>query len=358
MTDNSFQGQCKAARRKGNNCQLSGWICKGRWETQTLKITNERGTKTKWQSRTPCRRRGQKSRSTPAKCMDVVSRRHCEYFASRGFCTKRYVPWMRKNCCRTCRREKATNLRVVDGKWSQWSQWSACTKLCGGGTRLATRRCNKPSNGGRKCIGTGKKSSSCNIESCVKGETKTKSKSESNSCLKSANLYRMKHMNTPPLQWDENLAAKAKAYANVLMNNALRNNGKVTLIHDPKNNDSPGMGENLWYIDSSEISTETDYCAAADKSWYSEIQYWDYKTAKSTGKATGHFTQMVWVATTRVGYGVAVFNSPKFSGNKIAIVVAKYQKRGNINWRGRRFQDYSENVQPVKRTWALKYSSK
>ena len=67
----------------------------------------------------------------------------------------------------------------------------------------------------------------------------------------------------------------------------------------------------------------------------------------STGGPVGHFTQMVWVDTTRVGYGVAVGDSPTFDGNKIAFVVAKYQEPGNFNWIGQRLKDYSRNVQPL-----------
>lgn len=49
-----------------------------------------------------------------------------------------------------------------------------------------------------------------------------------------------------------------------------------------------------------------------------------------------------------MGYGIAVGNSRSYDGNKIAFVVAKYQKPGNVAWYGKRLRDYSRNVQPLK----------
>ena len=56
----------------------------------------------------------------------------------------------------------------------------------------------------------------------------------SEGCLKDVNMYRNKHINTPPLQWDPVLAARAQAYAEKLKALALRT-GSVQIIHDPDN---------------------------------------------------------------------------------------------------------------------------
>ena len=77
---------------------------------------------------------------------------------------------------------------------------------------------------------------------------------------------------------------------------------------------------------------------------YDEIHNYDFTTgkAKSTGLVIGHFTQMVWTASTKVGYGVAIADSPKWGkyGSKIVFVVAKYSPPGNSD-------TYTKFVQPA-----------
>ena len=77
---------------------------------------------------------------------------------------------------------------------------------------------------------------------------------------------------------------------------------------------------------------------------YDEINNWNYRKARTKGGAVGHFTQMVWVTTRKVGYGVAVRTLS--NGNIRTIVVAKYSPPGNFNMVGKRFEYYSSNVQP------------
>lgn len=222
---------------------------------------------------------------------------------------------------------------------------------CGGGRKRASRQCNNPSpqNGGKNCVGLSTRSQTCNQQNCTgRGAEISNGNETINACVLSANSYRARHENTQDLRWDAALASKAQAYANKLLNNALRNGGRgPILIHDPKN-DVEKTGENLWYGDSWRTGGDPYYCRQADKAWYAEIKDYSYVTARTTnGKPVGHFTQMVWQETTRVGYGIAVARSPRFRGNKMAIVVAKYQPPGNMHFRGRRFQDYSRNVQPL-----------
>ena len=76
---------------------------------------------------------------------------------------------------------------------------------------------------------------------------------------------------------------------------------------------------------------------------YDEIYNYNFKTGdKINGGVIGHFTQMVWKSSTRVGYGVAVASSPKWGtyGSKMVFVVAKYTPGGNT-------PPYTANVMPL-----------
>ena len=65
---------------------------------------------------------------------------------------------------------------------------------------------------------------------------------------------------------------------------------------------------------------------------YDEEKHYDYRRGRSNGGGiVGHFTQLVWKATTKVGVGVAQKGTE-------TVVVARYTSAGNF--RGR----YTENV--------------
>ena len=75
------------------------------------------------------------------------------------------------------------------------------------------------------------------------------------------NHYRGLHVNTPPIKWDPELAAKAQAYAEHLKDLSL-SSGSVVMIHDP-NNGKLGTGENLYMRDNRKIGE----CKDADDAW-------------------------------------------------------------------------------------------
>merc|ERR1712179_876280 len=108
-----------------------------------------------------------------------------------------------------------------------------------------------------------------------------------------------------------------------------------------------GQGENLYMAgmggDMSEAKVEQHIKAAVDM-WYAEIRDYDFKTAskKRGGGAVGHFTQVVWAASTKLGLGYAY---GKKSGRNVIYVVGRYSPRGNFHMSGRRKEDYSKNVQ-------------
>ena len=82
---------------------------------------------------------------------------------------------------------------------------------------------------------------------------------------------------------------------------------------------------------------------------YEEIDDYDYNTARSrNGKPVGHFTQLVWRDTKKIGVGIASGRSRLFAeyGNVETFIVAKYSPQGNFHWRGNRYRDYSSNVLP------------
>ena len=58
--------------------------------------------------------------------------------------------------------------------------------------------------------------------------------------------------------------------------------------------------------------------------WYSEIENYDFKTSKSKGGVTGHFTQVVWKASSQVGIGF-------YCEEKDCCVVGNYYPGGNYN---------------------------
>ncbi|XP_033762816.1 A disintegrin and metalloproteinase with thrombospondin motifs 7-like isoform X4 [Pecten maximus] len=57
----------------------------------------------------------------------------------------------------------------VHGGWSSWSvDWTPCSRTCGGGVRVKTRKCNEPEPrfGGRDCAGESSLAKMCNMKSC------------------------------------------------------------------------------------------------------------------------------------------------------------------------------------------------
>ena len=80
--------------------------------------------------------------------------------------------------------------------------------------------------------------------------------------------------------------------------------------------------------------------------WYREIDYYNYAKPSyrgPNGEALGHFTQLVWKASTKLGIGVSM---TKFeSGGRLwdaYIVVAHYSPTGNFN------SAFGDNVMPLK----------
>eukprot|EP01059_Diplonema_ambulator_P035291 TRINITY_DN8245_c0_g1_i5.p1 TRINITY_DN8245_c0_g1~~TRINITY_DN8245_c0_g1_i5.p1 ORF type:complete len:503 (+),score=14.04 TRINITY_DN8245_c0_g1_i5:376-1884(+) len=126
------------------------------------------------------------------------------------------------------------------------------------------------------------------------------------------NKLRGKH-NSPPVTYDPELAKHAQAQADV----CLANN---TLSHG----NNPSEGQNAYFSGFSTPPTHETLVQQACQAWYDEIT--DYKSAggglPGLGLA-GHFTQLVWKESTKVGLGIAV-------NDKSAYVIVNYSPQGNM----------------------------
>lgn len=134
------------------------------------------------------------------------------------------------------------------------------------------------------------------------------------------NAHRAKHC-VPAMTWSPQLAAQAQAWA-----------AKCAISHSAAN-ERPGQGESLAW--------GTGGFATAQSSasrWYNEISKYNFN-APGFSNETGHFTQMVWKASTQLGCGVANCNGQTYW-------VCRYGPSGNITNPGQ----FAANVPKVCKT--------
>ena len=165
--------------------------------------------------------------------------------------------------------------------------------------------------------------------------------------LETHNILRAHHC-AQPLELDDEINVRAQAYAEVLASNDSR------LIHST---DRKGhFGENLYAVTRSTPITVIDgmtkltdafepelnvslvllrLLLLADKvtrTWYTEISLYNYNKP-GYSRNTGHFTQIVWNGTKKLGIGYAFARE----GRKM-YVAAQYGPPGNYGW------SFAENV--------------
>ena len=142
--------------------------------------------------------------------------------------------------------------------------------------------------------------------------------------LDAHNELRKNHEGTEPLcyaesgddvtfisqQWADSMAETAKGYMD--MHHSTGEYGE-NLAYAGSSGDRPGQKES--YI-------------RASKSWYSEIEDWNFKTHQSNGGVTGHFTQLVWKESKQLNCGYAEFITDK--SYNAYFVVCQYFPRGNF----------------------------
>ncbi|RKH33391.1 hypothetical protein D7Y13_05885 [Corallococcus praedator] len=145
--------------------------------------------------------------------------------------------------------------------------------------------------------------------------------------LNAHNGYRSRH-DAPRLEVDPALVAFAKGRAREVSTSEGLGEAHRGLVH--------GYGENLYWAGSSTKAEAAAIAAAAVKAWYDEMKLYDFKNGSSS-KATGHFTQLVWKGTTKVGCAVA-----QGKGSRLyeTYVVCNYQAPGNM------MGDFQKNVSP------------
>ncbi|XP_020035865.1 glioma pathogenesis-related protein 1 [Castor canadensis] len=118
------------------------------------------------------------------------------------------------------------------------------------------------------------------IKECV--QVHNKKRSEVNPAARN-----MLHMT-----WDPVLAQIAKAWAKQCQ---FKHNTQLDSRLHPN---FTSLGENIWTGSLSLFSV-----SSAISSWYNEIQYYDFNTQKCT-KVCGHYTQVVWADSYKVGCAV------------------------------------------------------
>ncbi len=104
------------------------------------------------------------------------------------------------------------------------------------------------------------------------------------------NDYR-KALGISDLVWDEKVALYAQDWANQLKKQNC----------SPYHRNPNKYGENIAWASGKNLSTEE-----VVKMWYDEVQNYDYKTNScKKGKVCGHYTQVVWRNSKRLGCGMA-----------------------------------------------------
>lgn len=113
-----------------------------------------------------------------------------------------------------------------------------------------------------------------------------------------------------PMVWDNTVAAYAQNYAN-------SRKGDCKLIHS-----GGPYGENLFW-GYGKAYTAIDAVAK----WVSEKQWYNYASNTcAVGKVCGHYTQVVWRNSTKLGCARVKCN------NGAIYIVCNYSPRGNYRW--------------------------
>ncbi|MBL7990862.1 MAG: hypothetical protein JNN25_05455 [Candidatus Kapabacteria bacterium] len=124
-----------------------------------------------------------------------------------------------------------------------------------------------------------------------------------------------KEVGAPPVEWSPELAAFAQEWANYIAANG------CAMQHRPISGKwAQKYGENVFW-GAGKAYTVID----AAQSWYGEKKFWKGgKLSNRNWSKSGHYTQMVWAATMKIGVGKAVCK------NGATIIVANYDPRGNM----------------------------
>jgi hypothetical protein len=137
--------------------------------------------------------------------------------------------------------------------------------------------------------------------------------------LAAHNRYRARHC-APPLEWSAELAKVAQKWARTLRDRS------CAFEHSP----SSRYGENL--AGASPPGAHTGVSMV--DGWYREVDEYDFGRPGFSFEA-GHFTQLVWRATRRLGCGHVT------CGDRAEIWVCNYDPPGNVS------REFKRNVLPT-----------
>ena len=152
--------------------------------------------------------------------------------------------------------------------------------------------------------------------------------------LKYHNILRAKHKDTPSAELNEDLNDFAQNHCVSLAESGyLQHSSSSERTNIGKL--SGYSGENLFW---SSRKSFDGLGQMASQNWYNEIDDYDLEENNAINGATvGHFTQMVWKTSVKVGFGFAYSNKGTF-------VCANYYPGGNVNVPG----NYKYYVMPLK----------
>ncbi|XP_078273317.1 glioma pathogenesis-related protein 1-like [Rhinoraja longicauda] len=147
-------------------------------------------------------------------------------------------------------------------------------------------------------------------------------------CVDTHNLYRSQV--DPPasdmlyMSWDGILAEVALAWSKKCdfeHNSDLKKEGKLHPVFKT-------LGENIYVTTGSKVNV-----TAAIKNWYDEVKHYNYDSRRCTN-VCGHYTQIVWATSYKVG--CAVHHCPSgitsFTSTPSSIFVCDYGPPGNYPW--------------------------
>lgn len=114
---------------------------------------------------------------------------------------------------------------------------------------------------------------------------------------------------------DADLNRQAQAYAEQL--------ARTRTFQHSASGDRPGQGENLWAGTASRFTTQQQAGAWIDEKKYYIHDRFPYVSNTGRWQDVGHYTQIIWRNTTRLGCGIA-------TGGGRDYVVCRYSPAGNF----------------------------
>ncbi|MBG1241578.1 CAP family protein [Nostoc sp. NZL] len=156
------------------------------------------------------------------------------------------------------------------------------------------------------------------IGNSVLGETSIDLAALRSAAVSKHNTYRATH-HSPNITSDNSLNTSAQAWAE-----------KIASSGNFEHSNTPNVGENIYASYSSASTVDpTTLGNGAVEDWYSEIKDYKYETPGFSSD-TGHFTQVVWKGSTKLGCGAAQ-GTATIEGNKYNAfyVVCQYSPAGN-----------------------------